>query len=557
MTKTKSTKRALLISVLALLVSFSMLVGSTFAWFTDSVTSGRNKIVSGNLDVVLEYKNDWNDAWQEVGETTKIFTEGALYEPGYTEVVFLRVSNAGSLSLKYTLMVDIASEKGSTNIAGEAFKLSDYLQIGTYVQDEYNSGANYADILMPLMFGNREAALSNVGTLTKLSEAKGIVRSDAPILSGDQTAQVVAIVLTMPETVGNEANHRTDVAAPEIELGVNLIAAQFTDEADSFGSDYDKDAEYPVFPKPIEIDSSISFSDFAELIEKGGNIYLKESVTISNPESSRFTEFELKDNVGIYAAEGAELIFAETTTLIGNGTLTVYEGSIIEKQELCVSDNATLVFEDGEHSLAAFSATNNGTIVVNGGTLNCLGTYAGIMGICFGENGKLIVNDGTLNMYQPFNLNPNRCDAARIEINGGTIDLLNGIENLFVVRNVMDKDREAEGVLRGSSIRVNGGTFIAHYEIDSAGDATAFIRNGDAPSDTNKVLVSNAIDNYDCLVTGGTFYGSWQRADNQRYTNGNGGCSDGKFVENSIAGFIVDGYKINGDPNNGYVVSVK
>ncbi len=240
MTKMKSTKRALLMSALALLMCVSMLIGSTFAWFTDSVTSGNNKIVSGNLDVVLEYKSNWDDAWTVVDENTKIFKEGALYEPGYTEVVFLRVSNAGSLALKYNLMVDIASEKSSVNVDGKEFNLSDYLQIGTYTQAEYASGANYADLLMPIMFGSREAALSNV-TLAKLATADSIVSSDTPVLVGEDTAQVTALVLTMPTTVGNEANYDANVAAaPEINLGVNLVATQLMQEKDSFNNQYDK-----------------------------------------------------------------------------------------------------------------------------------------------------------------------------------------------------------------------------------------------------------------------------------------------------------------------------
>ena len=243
MTKKVNTKRALLLSALSLLLCVSMLIGSTFAWFTDSVVSGNNQIVAGNLDVVLEYKNAWDDEWTAVDQNTKIFKEGALYEPGYTEVVFLRASNAGSLALKYNLMVNIASEKPGTNVNGEEFKLSDYLEIGTYSQDEYSSGFNYADILMPYMFGTREAALSNV-TLAKLATAESIVKTDAPLLAGEQTAQVIAIVLTMPETVGNEANHN-GVNAPEINLGVSLVATQYTHEMDSFGNDYDKDAEYP------------------------------------------------------------------------------------------------------------------------------------------------------------------------------------------------------------------------------------------------------------------------------------------------------------------------
>ncbi len=246
MTSSKTTKRALLGSVVAMLVCFTMLLSTTFAWFTDTAVSASNNIVAGNLDVVLEYKNDWDDSWAPVSETTKIFKEGALYEPGYTEVVYLRVSNAGSLALKYNLMVNVTNEKGSINVEGDPFMLSDNLQIGTYVQNEYDGDANYADILMPFMFGTREAALSNVGTLTKLSEANSVINSDAPVLAGDKTAQVIAIVLTMPEAVGNEANYDAEATAPTLDLGVTLVATQLNSEKDTFGSDYDKDSEYPV-----------------------------------------------------------------------------------------------------------------------------------------------------------------------------------------------------------------------------------------------------------------------------------------------------------------------
>ena len=244
MTKKHSTKRALIASVLVLCLCLTSFIGTTFAWFTDSVTSANNIIKSGSLDVVLEYKTDYADDWQIVDENTKIFNKDALYEPGYTEVVYLRVSNAGTLALKYNLKANIASEKSSTNVNGDEFKLSDYLQIGSYVQDEYNYGFNYADILMPVMFGTREAALSNVRSLETLSKANTVFTSDAPILVGDKTAQVLAIVLTMPEDVGNEANAKSGFAAPEINLGITLTATQMTAEQDSFGADYDEGALY-------------------------------------------------------------------------------------------------------------------------------------------------------------------------------------------------------------------------------------------------------------------------------------------------------------------------
>lgn len=252
MKRKKNTKRALLSSIVSLILCFSMLLGSTFAWFTDSAATGVNTIQSGNLDVVLEYKTDWDDDWKEVTSETKLFKEDALYEPGYTEVVYLRVANEGSLALKYDLKVKAANERTSKNVYDETFKLSDYLEIGAYVQDEYSSGFNYADTLMPTMFGTRESAISNIKNFTKVSDFDSIVRSDALVLPGEQTAQVAALVLRMPEEVGNEANHKTGVEVPKLELGIELVATQYTHEEDSFDNQYDEDAEYPTIENIVE-----------------------------------------------------------------------------------------------------------------------------------------------------------------------------------------------------------------------------------------------------------------------------------------------------------------
>ena len=113
MTKAKSTKRSLLFSAISLMLCFAMLIGTTYAWFTDSVTSANNIITSGNLDVELYYATEYdgaNTAWQKVDETTKIFKEGALYEPGYTEVVYFKVENKGSLYLSYNMSLNIYRE---------------------------------------------------------------------------------------------------------------------------------------------------------------------------------------------------------------------------------------------------------------------------------------------------------------------------------------------------------------------------------------------------------------------------------------------------------------
>ena len=127
MTNAKRTKKALWMSVLSLLLCFSMLLGTTYAWFTDSVTSANNVIQSGNLDVELEY---WNgSAWVDVAGKSDVLTN-TLWEPGTTEVAYLRVANAGSLALKYQLGVNIVSETVGKNVDGNDLKLSDYIEFG-------------------------------------------------------------------------------------------------------------------------------------------------------------------------------------------------------------------------------------------------------------------------------------------------------------------------------------------------------------------------------------------------------------------------------------------
>jgi predicted ribosomally synthesized peptide with SipW-like signal peptide len=223
MTKKYSTKKALIASVLTLVLCFSMLIGTTFAWFTDSVTSANNIITSGNLDIELEYWNGTN--WVDVAGKSDILTN-TKWEPGVAEVAYLRVANAGSLALKYQLGVNIVSEKAGVNVAGEEFKLSDYIQFGVVENVNGESGA----------YANREAAVAAVTDAKKISA--GYTKADS-MTAG--TELYLALVVWMPTNVGNVANHN-GVNVPKIELGINVVATQNTYEEDSFGPDYDEDA---------------------------------------------------------------------------------------------------------------------------------------------------------------------------------------------------------------------------------------------------------------------------------------------------------------------------
>ena len=232
MTNARNTKKSLSVSILALLLCFSMLMGTTFAWFTDSVASENNVIKSGNLDIELEY---WNGTeWVDVAGKSDILTN-TLWEPGVTEVAYLRVANAGSLALKYQLGVNIVSETEGVNVAGETFKLSDYINFGIIENVNGETGA-YAD---------RNAALEAVTEEQKISA--GYTKASA-MASGEEL--YLALVVYMPTEVGNVANHNgTDI--PQINLGIQIVATQMTAENDSFGSDYDSGAFIPVAPEAI------------------------------------------------------------------------------------------------------------------------------------------------------------------------------------------------------------------------------------------------------------------------------------------------------------------
>ena len=276
----KSTKKALALSLISLVVCVSMLVGTTFAWFTDSVTSANNIIRSGNLDVELEYSTDLTN-WNTVTSSTNVFKDGALWEPGYTEVVYLRVSNHGSLALKYQLGVNIVSEKKGVNQAGETFKLSDSIMYGVEGVD-----AAYTD---------RAAAVTAVTDVsTVLSESfntKGTLLAKTAG-EADYPADTLAMVVYMPETVGNEANHDGNTV-PEINLGIKLVATQYTVEEDSFDELYDENAiHYDVRVSTAdELYNAVANAGKDTVIAIDGNVVLNKALSKAGLDSIKFVAF--------------------------------------------------------------------------------------------------------------------------------------------------------------------------------------------------------------------------------------------------------------------------
>ena len=228
MTNSKSTKRALVTSALAILMCVTMLIGTTFAWFTDTASTGVNKIQAGNLDVELSYKNNsTNGVFKTADKETSVFNNEALWEPGHVEYVVLKVSNAGTLALKYKLGINIAEEVGSTNVDGKRFKLSDYIRFAVLEGDKTEGDMDRDDLVAAAGVG---AALKGYSVEEHLAKTE---------------EKIVTLVVWMPTTVGNEANHQTGAEAPFIRFGISVAATQDTVEKDSFDEQYDKNAQYP------------------------------------------------------------------------------------------------------------------------------------------------------------------------------------------------------------------------------------------------------------------------------------------------------------------------
>lgn len=260
---TKNTRRSLLASALALVLCVSMLIGSTFAWFTDSVVSGNNVIAAGNLDVDL-YHSDKNDSGY-VNSGTTLFNDVTRWEPGVVVYENFRVENVGNLALNYRLTINATpvGEKDLTNILKVA------------VVDGGFSG-------------DREAAhkLAEEGKMTSLSTF--ILSGE---LEGNEKSNTYGVVIYWePGADDNEYNMNNGDQGKilSVDLGVNLVATQEMYESDSFGSDYDglaSDWDGSTGEVPTEENGVITITTGAELAAlaesvNNGNTYRNKTVKL-------------------------------------------------------------------------------------------------------------------------------------------------------------------------------------------------------------------------------------------------------------------------------------
>ena len=357
MNNKRATKRALLTSVMALVMCVVMLVGTTFAWFTDTASTGVNKIQAGNLDIKVEYRTSFEGDWKTLDDATDLFgAAGTLFEPGHTRVVELRITNAGNLALKYKIGMNVVSEQPGTNKAGNPYKLSNYLKVATTLIQSGPTGDYLTDQVaaaMESLIFQRDA--SYIWTARDFANFELEIAGNGNVHSlqpGEM--QFLGIKVYMPESVGNEANAISTKKAASIEFGLNILATQYTTESDSFGTQYDKVATYPVVDNEGLKNAIGSATDGSTVVVTSGEY------TLSDPAATSKTEIPAGVTI---AGAGKD----KTTLNVGNDKIA--------------KDNVTL------KDMTIKGSGSQGT----GGTLNINGNNTTIENIDYKGDGNIAI----------------------------------------------------------------------------------------------------------------------------------------------------------------------
>ena len=483
------TRNALFTSIISLLLCVSMLVGTTFAWFTDSVASANNIIKSGNLDIELEY---WDgDSWENVAGKSDILTN-TLWEPGVTEIAYLRVANAGSLALKYQLGINIVSETAGVNQAGKEFKLSDYIQFGVVESETF---ATYA---------TREAAVADLTGAKKLNA--GYTKASS-MTAGQEL--YLALVVYMPTTVGNEANHNGE-DVPSIELGINVLATQLENESDSFGDDYDEDAWDP----DMVVTSASELATAIENVKDGGIIALAEDL--------KFDEDSRTHNSDTYY-DGLYYIGDKSFTIDLNGKTITNDSAVNDyllnfkndgtKANTITIKNGTLEAASSAYCAICTSTTSTQKITINLENVNVIGNNSNGAVAKIRGGAELNVKAGTTitgeNSYVGIEAAGtgtvvNIYEGAKIyqRGTGSYVGSLVGVSSTATANVYGGSGTSAQGcfiaMTSGGTINVEGGEWVANNDGTYAnGNASVLI----AQSDKGAKSTVN--------VTGGTFKGGY------------------------------------------------
>ena len=470
----KSTKRALITSALAILMCAAMLIGATFAWFTDTASTGVNKIVSGNLKVDIIGAD--SDSHIEKLNFTKATTTDAeagaeiLWEPGcrYLTEGF-RIANKGNLALKWKAQVNT----------------------GTTAANEGNF-----DLLDVIDFYLVTKAADGTETETALDEFTGNLKKT-------ETSDVYYIKGVMQTTAGNDYQGLTLDG-----ISITVVATQDTVESDSFDNQYDKDAEYPILVTTGDELQAIVSNATAPV-----NIVLTNSITTNNFVIPADKDVTLDLN-------GRTVTNAGSHTILNKGHLTLTDSSADKSGQIISLKGNTAALRNGD----------NAVCVVEGGTISRDGANGNTWHVVenFGKmtfnGGKVVLKNGNgfaitngWNYFDPgastthavMEINAleldtdssgiKNCRYGDLTVNDVTVTstgywaLSNDYLGTAVINGGTLTSNSFKAVSNGAAMTVNGGTFDGTQGFFVQSYATSTVLNGGTFANMNVDALSSYV----------------------------------------------------------------
>ena len=462
MTNSKSTKRALVSSALAILMCVAMLIGTTFAWFTDTASTGVNKIQAGNLDIELQMKDNDGKWVNAEGKILPFLVEGKipadgtqiLWEPGCTYYVpEVRVLNKGNLAVKFEYIPEALGVTG---------KLAEVLEL----------------VFKTPVDANGEE-----------------VNIEPEILKPGEASPEWSFGYHMLESAGNEYQNATATG-----ICVTVVATQATYEKDSIDDQYDKDAEYPI---------SVTTGDELQTIVSNAtapvNIVLTNSITTNN-----FVIPEDKDVT--LDLNGRTVTNAESHTILNKGHLTLKDSSADKSGQIISLKGNTAALRNGD----------NAVCVVEGGTISRDGANGNTWHVVenFGKmtfnGGKVVLKNGNgfaitngWNYFDPgastthavMEINAleldtdssgiKNCRYGDLTVNDVTVTstgywaLSNDYLGTVVINGGTLTSNSFKAVSNGAAMTVNGGTFDGTAGFFVQSYATSTVLNGGTYTNMN------------------------------------------------------------------------
>ena len=470
MTSSKSTKRALLSSALAILMCVAMLIGTTFAWFTDTASTAVNKIVSGNLDIELQMKDNDGNWVNAEGKTLPFLVEGKipaegtqiLWEPGCTYYVpEVRVLNKGNLVVKFE-----------------------------YVNELLGVTGKLAEVLKPVF-------------KTPVDTNNEDINIEPEVLKPGEASPAWSFGYHMLETAGNEYQNATATG-----MCLTVVATQATYEKDSIDDQYDKDAEYPILVTTGDELQAIVSNATAPV-----NIVLTNSITTNNFVIPADKDVTLDLN-------GRTVTNAGSHTILNKGHLTLTDSSADKSGQIVSLKGNTAALRNGD----------NAVCVVEGGTISRDGANGNTWHVVenFGKmtfnGGKVVLKNGNgfaitngWNYFDPgastthavMEINAleldtdssgiKNCRYGDLTVNDVTVTstgywaLSNDYLGTAVINGGTLTSNSFKAVSNGAAMTVNGGTFDGTEGLFVQSYATSTVLNGGTFTNMNVDALSSYV----------------------------------------------------------------